>query len=214
MLTQVQCPNCNYENSFDLITNLSIEDQALEDLFNGSMNIVICDQCQISFLNNTSLIFRDYNAKYYIYYMSNEENKKESVLLDDMQKILQKLDFEGEEYPELRLTLSRQSFIEKIALHIEELDDKVIEYLKFQFFFSENDLDTKKHDLYYNFSLSNKEMLYFTVFDKSAKKALNDVNIQRNFYEQFLALVESKEKIDLDKVFPTYIVDQKFIKSI
>ena len=167
-LQQVECPNCGYELSVDIVTSFSIEDRALEDLFNSSLNVVVCDQCKVSFLNDISLIFRDNKQNYFIYYIPKGENQSEQKLLAQMQELVSYLDLREEDYPELRLTLSRQNFIEKIALHIEELDDKVVEYLKFQIFFSENNLDRKQHHLFYNFSVSNKKtyVLRFLIIKK------------------------------------------------
>ena len=207
----VNCPKCSHEIKAELTTSLRLQSQALEELFKGTLNIISCESCEAKFYSDTSLVFTDTEQNYIIYYFPNDENFPLEQVLLEFKKVLKLDELNQLNNPDVRLTLSRQSFIEKIALHIEDLDDKVIEYLKFQIFFSQTTLDRENNDLFFNFSSSDKENLSFVVFSKQEKKAINDIKLPREVYIQMVELME-EGKVDLEQIFPTAIVSSEYIE--
>ena len=207
-LIDLECPNCNFEISQEITTVINMGDQALEDLLNGYLNRVVCNQCATDFFYETPIIFKDEQNGYFIYFMPAPEGLPWTVAENNMQSVIEKAfeDMHGEE-PELRLTLSKQAFIEKIAIHLNELDDKIVEYFKFQIFNTEASINPTSHELLYDFSSSNDEFIEFTVFDKKEKRPVSNNRAPMTIYNQFQELFNSDNPpVQLEQLFRGYYV--------
>ncbi|NQZ57224.1 MAG: hypothetical protein HRT88_07115 [Lentisphaeraceae bacterium] len=202
-LTAIECPNCGFDIDAEITTVLRVNDQALESYFEGELNRVICHQCSQEFLYETPLVFKSDDQSYIVYYNPDiaplgweEATKQMSQVLGASLE-----DLPLEERPECRLTLTRNEFLEKIALHMSELDDRLIEYMKFHIFSQEADLNGDTHELLYDFSRSNHDMIEFTVINKLEGKVLQNTQTPIEMLQQLDALLESDEcPIDIDEL--------------
>ncbi|MCM8538396.1 MAG: CpXC domain-containing protein [Lentisphaeraceae bacterium] len=200
----IPCPNCGFDIFTEIITTIRSQDTALEELFNGDLNRCICDQCATDFIFETPLVFKSDDLDYFIYYNQSIEKLGWEVAQEQMQKALD-ASLEGmdiHERPECRLTLNRNDFIEKIALHLADLDDRMVEYLKFHIFSQEKEINTANHILLYDFSRSDKEMIEFNVLEKATGKLLHNTQTRIEMIEQLEGLLSADDcPIELDTLF-------------
>ena len=203
-LTQVECPNCGFDIETDITTTIRPNDQSLTNLFNGELNNVICNQCAKEFLFETPLVFKSENDDYIIYYNPEIAQSEWLTAEDHMQKALDASleNLDPEDRPECRLTLTRNEFIEKIALCLADLDDKLIEYLKFHIYQQESGYNPETQSLLYDFSRSDNDILEFTVLDKIKGKVTQNTQTPIEALEQMRSQLEAENcPIDLDEVF-------------
>ena len=74
-ITTIECPNCGFDIDANIVTTIRSLDTALEELFNGSLNNCICDQCSADFIFETPLVFKSDNQDYFIYYQKYIQNR-------------------------------------------------------------------------------------------------------------------------------------------
>ncbi|MCH2207485.1 MAG: CpXC domain-containing protein [Lentisphaerales bacterium] len=202
--TSIECPNCGFDINTQIITTIRSQDLALEELFNGSLNNCICDQCSADFIFETPLVFKSDNQDYFIYYNQGIAElgwkKAQEQMLMALDASLEGIDIH--ERPECRLTLNRNDFIEKIALHLADLDDKLIEYLKFHIFSKESELNPQAHLLLYDFSRSDHEIIEFNVLDTKTGELLHNTQTPVATLMQLENLLGQDDcPIELDTLF-------------
>lgn len=203
-LSSVECPNCGFDIEAEISTTIRPDDQSLEELFNGELNNLICHQCAQQFLYETPLVFKNENDSYIVYYNPEIPSTEWEAAEEQMEKALA-LSLEGldpEDRPDCRLTLDRNEFVEKIALSLADLDDKLIEYLKFHIYKEDATLDPSKQTLLYDFSRSDKDMLEFSVMDNAQGKVLQNTQTPSTALDQMRTQLEADDcPIDLDELF-------------
>ncbi len=200
----IECPNCSFEVSAEITTTIRTTDQSLNDLFDGTLNNLICHQCAQEFVFETPLVYKSEDDSFVVFYNpllpATDWQTAEAHMLKALEISLS--DLSPEDSPECRLTLNRNDFIEKIALNIAELDDKLIEYLKFHIYQQEQ-YNPKVHSLYYDFSRSDHEMIEFSVIDHKTGKNLQNTQTPMSMLEELKELLEDEEcPVDLDELFP------------
>lgn len=202
--TKLECPNCGFEVNAQIVTTIRSQDLALEELFNGSLNNCICDQCSTDFIFETPLVFKSDNQDYFIYYNQSIAQLGWEKAQEQMQQALNASleDIDIHDRPECRLTLVRNEFVEKIALHLADLDDRLIEYLKFHIFSQENELNPQSHILLYDFSRSDNEIIEFNVLDRKTGELLHNTQTPIAMMMQLENLLAADDcPIELDNLF-------------
>ena len=210
-LREIECPNCGFEVQADITTAITPGDQSLEQLFEGTLNQVVCDQCGIEFFCHTPLVFKTDEGDYVIYFNPEiaplgyaEAEKQMKAALD-----ASLADIPEHEKPECRLTLTRNEFIEKIALHLAELDDKIIEYLKFHIY-SQEGLNLQSNELLFDFNRSDHEIIEFQVMDTVEGKLLYNTQTPVEAIEQIQHQLDAEDcPVNLEEVFSGLYVQVK-----
>ena len=101
------------------------------------------------------------------------------------------------------------SFIEKIFLHTHQLDDKLVEYVKYQLYGNPvQRIDPVRSELLYDFSTCDGEKLAFVVVDRESGRAIAGAHIPMAVYEELAAafLNDGTFQDELDSLFPGYYV--------
>ena len=101
--------------------------------------------------------------------------------------------------PEARLVLDRNQFIEKIAAYINNIDDRIMEYVKF-IMYRNGDVVWPLQDLYYDFNTTNPDQLEFTLMTRQAGNAEKTLSIPMEVYKQFVD--DEHNEFDPDTIFP------------
>jgi hypothetical protein len=109
-----------------------------------------------------------------------------------------------------RLVRVRAELVEKIAILRAGLDDRLVEFVKYQFFLRrEQALDPQRKELYYDFSATGKEKLAFVVFDRMSGKAESAAHLPMDVYRELAAAFLTSDDLqeELQKLFPGYVVN-------
>ena len=211
-LSSVECPNCGFDIEAEVTTTIRPNDQSLNELFNGELNSLICHQCSQEFLFETPLVFKNDDDSFIIYYNPEIPEEEWKTAEEQMEKVLTLSleSLEPEDQPECRLTLNRNEFVEKIALHLADLDDKLIEYLKFHIYKQDASISQSEHSLLYDFSRSDKEMLEFSIMDLAKGKVIQNTQTPASALEQMKAQLDADDcPVDLDEIFSSLYVQVK-----
>lgn len=185
----VHCPHCQALQAIDPVSVLRPDDKALGDLLRGTLNQVVCAACGTRFLVNVPLVFRDDARRHVVYFMPLDDPRTwpeaEEQMAHLTETVFADADEDAEELPEIRLTVTRKAFIEKIELHLHGLDDRLIEYLKFQLYNNpDNAIDPVRHELLYNFSAPADENVSFILFDRETGQATAGADLPRALIDE------------------------------
>lgn len=203
----VNCPHCGAAQNVTPVTVIRPSDTTLQDLYHGTLNRVPCDQCGTEFLLDVPVLFRDDDACVLIYYVPLRDPRQWAAAEAKMQDVTRQV-FAAEpgvKAPECRLTMTRNAFIEKISLHLHRLEDRLVEYVKYQLYNSPGrKIDAVRHELLYDFSVCDEQKLPFLVFDRESGRATAATHLPMDVYcelaDTFLA--DSGLKEELEKLFP------------
>jgi hypothetical protein len=185
---------------------------ALQQLVAGRLNRIACTACGTEFLVNDPIVFRDDAAQFLVFFLPVEDTQNWRGAERQMADLARNLF--GADLPavgaEFRLTLTRRGLIEKIYLHARGLDDRLIEYVKYQL--QQRDrkgLDPIRTELLYDFSNSDPDRLVFIVFDRESGHAAAAAHIPMDVYrelaETFFA-PDGELRRELQQLFPGYYV--------
>ena len=211
-LSSVECPNCGFDIEAEITTTIRPDDQSLNELFNGELNNLICHQCAQEFLFDSPLVFKNEDDSFIIYYNPEIPAEEWKAAEEQMQKALSLTleTLDPEDRPECRLTLTRNEFVEKIALSLADLDDKLIEYLKFHIYKQDATIDQQLHTLLYDFSRSDKNILEFSIMDNAKGKVLQNTQTPASALDQMRMQLEADDcPIDIDELFDGLYVQVK-----
>ena len=207
----VPCPHCGSDNLITPINKIDLEGENFERLLRGDINIIICFSCSNEFSYQTPLYsyLEEYN---YLIFLNEDlvnldRNSINTIAEELMKKFIGKKT--NKDYF-LRITLNRNSFIEKIFLINNSLNDKLIEYIKFQLYRKEKQYTFPRYRLFYDYSNKDETLIQFCVFDEQANKISTKLQIKKFFYTELLNEY-NKNILKLDNFFSSYFVDvEKF----
>jgi hypothetical protein len=214
-ISEIECPNCGYAVQAEITTTIRPQDQAIEKLFENTLNFALCVQCSKEFFCDTPMVFKSKNSDYFIYFNPDIAELGWQEAEAQMQKALDAslAVLSDAEKPECRLTITRNDFIEKIAIHLADLDDRIIEYLKYHIY-SQEGLSQEEYTLLYDFSRSDNEIIEFSVIDKNAGKLLHNTQTPHGMLAKIQNQLDQDEcPIELDEIFSgLYVQVEKLYK--
>ncbi len=205
----IECPKCDAPQEVVPVTVLRPGDEALSALFAGQLNVVTCAHCSTAFTLNVPVLFRDDEGPCLIYFLPLEDASKWREAEEQMAELTRKVFAEEPELmaPTCRLTLRRSDFVEKIALHFRGLDDRVVEYVKYQLLHhpgGDFGLDPVRQRLLFDFSRDNDENLAFLVFERETNEATARTHLPMETYREVAEMLLGNEALneELDQLFP------------
>lgn len=213
----VTCPHCGAAVDSDPVTVLRPEDREVIELFRGELNRLDCERCGSEFLLASPLLFRDDARRFLIYYLPLEDRTKWPEAERQMQEVITALlaDDAMGGLPECRLVLTRRSLVEKIAVHRDGLDDRIVEYVKYQLFSRPEDaIDPVRYELLYDFSQQDVAKLAFILFGRDSGKAEAAAHIPMDVYSEVAEafLKDDDMRKELDALFAgCYVNVEKLI---
>lgn len=199
------CPACQGQTSLVPVTALSAGGDAVKLLFAGKLNRVLCPHCQGQFLYEAPITYRDDVNRTLIYYLPKSLIESLDDALTHLEKLYQDTfaDLAEDERPDCRLAVQRQHFIEKIALHEQNYDDRVVEYIKYQLYQHSSGLDPVRFELLFDFGSSDDDNLQFLAFDRETGKVGYTLGFTHADYEDLLHyfLDDPEAEQELDRLF-------------
>jgi len=208
----VACPKCEHGFNVPVTVSLRPDEPALQQLVSGRLNRVTCPECETEFLVNDPIVFRDDEKRFLVFFLPVEDTQNWRDAERQMTELAQSLF--GADLPavgaEFRLALTRRAFIEKIYLHAQDLDDRLVEYVKYQLQQRDGEkLDPIRKELLYDFSNADPNRLAFIVFDRESGRAAAGAYIPMDVYRELAETFfepESQLQRELKQLFPGYYV--------
>ena len=210
-VTSVDCPQCGAPQAVRPTTVMHPEDAALEELCHGTLNQVTCTTCGAAFRLCVPLIFRDDESRYLVYFVGLDSPGEWEEAESRMQELAENAFSGDDDYggSDFRLTVTRNTFIEKVFIHQHELDDKLVEYVKYQLYQnSSREIDPVRSELLYDFSGQDGGTLAFLVIDRESGRATAGAHIPMDVYEELADTFVGDRRLqdELDSLFPGYFV--------
>ncbi len=209
---ELACPHCSEHFDFEPVTTLTPDSEHLSELLHGTLNCVACPKCQAMLNVPVQLIYRDpqrpFMAVQTAHPMTEEDSATLTLKLDE--SATEAARTEGLQCPTVRLVFTRPDFIEKIALHQQELDDRLVEYAKYQLFNGGAEgLNPKRHRLLFDFTQKDTGRLTFIIYDRKTGRPIRVLQVPMEEFqklsEEFQANPALRE--ELDRCFPGCLVD-------
>lgn len=203
----VKCPKCGAAQTAVPVTVLRPEDGALGLLFQGTLNTFSCVSCGVRFKLDVALLYRDDDRRRVVYYLPAEDKLSPDAAEEQVQSILAACfgtDAAGEA-PLCRLVATRQEFIEKIAILRAGLDDRLVEFIKYQLYLKYMaQMNPASKRLLYDFTNGDAERLVFIIFDRTAGRALSATEVPMDAYRELAAAAEHEKDMreEIAKLFP------------
>jgi hypothetical protein len=204
----VRCPHCGQRFDTVLVRSFQPDSAALRALLDSSLNCPNCPNCKQSFRVETGqLIYKDPEAGFFL--MQSEEDSD----LESIAELEQELDSLASEIawqenlprPIVRLVFNREDLIEKIFLQQRGIDDRLIEYAKFQLFQNTGGqrLLPQQHRLLFDFSNSDRDKMQFFVFGRESGKPEASLHLPMQDFRKMQEFASSAElQKELDRLFP------------
>jgi hypothetical protein len=211
---QARCPNCRLLNQVAPVTRLGPDEPGLQELFAGTLNRIVCAACKTTFRVDVPVLFRDEERHTLIFLPAADEagvpltpEEAETHLA----AILRQLPAAaaGRGAPTCRLVLSHRQLVEKIAMLRQNLDDRLVEFVKYQLYLRrERDLDPVRKELFYDFSAPEADRLAFIVFDRESGKPCAAAHIALDVYRDLASAFLSSDELqaELARLFPGHYV--------
>ena len=210
----VECPKCQAPQEVAPVSVLRPHTKALKELFKGALNRVTCGACGTVFVLDVPVLYRDDAARFMAYFATTADPAQWADGERQMRQVTEQVFSQetGLQPPTCRLVTDRSALIEKIALHERGLDDRIVEYVKYQLFSNPNQehrLDPVRHRLLYDFSADpDGANLAFIVFDRESGRATAGAHLPMDVYrevaEAFTTSLKMRE--ELQALFPGYYV--------
>ena len=219
-LRTVTCPHCGQLLQEPFQGVLTPDSQAMRDLLQGTLNCPKCPHCGKVFRLGGQLIYRDPDTAFILVQDEMPEDGDTEPLEQEVDCLATDAAMaHGLERPTVRLVFTREDFLEKIFLRRAGLDDRLIEYAKYQLhqWGAKDLLSAARFRLLYDFSNQSEENLSFIVFDRETLKPVNGLQVPRAEYDKLLAEFQNNPNLmkELETLFPGCFVhvDRLFDKA-
>ncbi len=208
----IQCPKCASRMQAQIVRVLQPGSQAMKQLFEGTLNCPKCTKCGSVFqVEVGQLIFKDPEMAFILVQTPLPDDNR----IDDLEQEIDCMATdaayqENLERPTVRLVFTREDFLEKISLHLRGLDDRLVEYAKFQLFQNTGgaSLTPQQHRLLYDFSSSDEAKMQFIVFDRESGKPCASLHLPMLDFQNMVEEFDENDnlKLELERIFPSCVV--------
>ena len=204
----IACPQCAAELDVELYDSINVTEAPLlrDALMANELNAVQCPHCGLSFRVDKRLLYNDTDRGVMIFCFpgSREDYRRnQEEFLRSMQALNTVLPDEFEP-PAVHLVFSRGELVERIFMLEADLDERIIEYIKYLMYSRNLDrLNPAEKVLLFNAQDSTETKLCFVVQDAESHKLESVLEFDRSAYEGLLEMFESEDGgVDLLELFP------------
>ena len=208
---QVHCPKCGQGLTARHVDAVAYGTPDFQKLLAGTLNCCKCPSCGTVFHVSGQLIYRESDPPFILVQHEMPVDGDTEAIEKDVDVIVTTVAADhNQPRPVVRLVFCREDFLEKIFLHRDGHDDRMIEYVKYQLFQGGTDklLSRRKYRLLYDFSAHDVDDLVFAVFDRETMKPVNCLKVPRLEYsrqcEEFDLNPDLQKQLDM--LFPNCVV--------
>lgn len=207
----VKCPKCGQSLAAKYTVSIAYGTLEFQKLLNGTLNCCKCPGCGSVFKIDGMIVYRETEPPFILIQKELPLDEDTEAIEKDVDTIMTDVSIANDmARPTVRLVFTREDFLEKIFLQRSGLDDRMIEYVKYQLYQGGTDslLSRAKYRLLYDFSAHDEENLVFAVFDRETNKPVNGLQVPRKQYaklcEEFDLNPDMQKQLEL--LFPNCVV--------
>lgn len=171
------CPHCNHEFDIDIypVINLQSDTEIYNDLFSLDLFRIECEKCKKITLITYNTLVIDMYKKYIIYLTADKSKDIENLnIMNNYKDIISEL-------KHTRSVNSLNELVEKLYIFDYDLNDKIIEYLKYGLKNNSKLQEGNYTDICFN--KLDKEELIFTCFNLDNSTVIpKDIAVNINYY--------------------------------
>lgn len=202
----IRCPQCQHEQDVRLSDKLdaNARPDLKERLMDNTFNRIECEDCGFSFRADMPVLYTDLKKGIIIHWIPLHSQPLEVIQKefeasqDEMRRQLPK----GTPIPRLQLVLTRVELVERIFLLEQDLDERLIEYVKYLIYQNNAErVPAKDKNLLFNAQKSDDHNFCFVVQDINTASFDEVLTYPRSQYQklknQFMA-----DDDELTELFP------------
>lgn len=183
----IKCPQCQVVQEVQLheTVNSTTQPELKAELMKNELNLVSCEKCELSFVVDKNLFYTDPERRIFIFYMPSTvaELHQVEVEFEERNHAIQKIVPGDIDAPEIHLVIERAQLTELIFMFEEEMNHRIIEYIKYQMYVRNMEqLDPMVHSLLFNAQDSTDEVLIFLVRNYSTGQFEGVLEYPRDAY--------------------------------
>ncbi len=204
----IGCPQCRQVQAVELYQSINLEtDPELRAaLLGNQLNAVTCQACGFRFIVDGPLLYNDRHNGFMVYWLPLNGRTVDEGQQEFRQyiEIMHKMMPEQPDPPTLHLVFTRSELVEKIFLLEENLDERVIEYVKYTMYTKNIErVDPRTKVLLFDAEDSTPERLVFVVQDAATRKLECALEYQRAAYASLVEMFDHDDQTaNLLELFP------------
>jgi Zn ribbon nucleic-acid-binding protein len=204
----IVCPKCGNQEKVDLYDaiNLADDPKLKKALLANKINAVECGKCGFSYRIDKNLLYHDPEKMLMIYLLDcpwDEYEAAQTEFLETVKTLSQALP-DDVTPPQVHLVINRSELIERIFLHEAGLNERIIEYIKFQIYTRNSETaDPEQKILLFNAQDSTADDLCFILKDAESGKLEGMLNYKREAYDAYTEMFEKDDEVgNIFELFP------------
>lgn len=204
----IVCPQCEAEQEVELYDAINVREAPTlrDELMANQLNAVTCPHCGFQYRVDKPLLYHDPENHMMIYWFPGQEDEyrdNRDLFLQTLQALDSALPDEFDP-PTIHLVFTRTELIERIYLLEAELNERVIEYIKYMMYSRNLErLDPKQKAILFNAEDSNEQALCFVTQNLENMQLEEMLEFDRNAYEGLLEMFDQDDQTaQLMELFP------------
>ncbi len=204
----IVCPQCEAEQEVELYDAINVQEApALRDeLMANQLNAVTCPHCGFQYRVDKQLLYHDPERRLMIYWFPGQEGEyrqNRDLFLQTLQAIDSALPDEFDP-PTVHLVFTRTELIERIYLLEADLNERVIEYIKYMMYSRNLErLDPRSKAILFNAEDSNDQALCFVTQNLETMQLEEMLEFDRKAYEGLMEMFDQDDQTaQLMELFP------------
>ncbi len=190
----IKCPSCGAHQDVELYetVNAATEPELKQSLLENRLNRVDCVDCDASFRVDMPLLYSDPKHNILIHWIPETEALTKDQIIEDLDQSLEQINEmlpADITVPSVRLVLTRVELVELIFMIESELNERVVEYVKYSIHTRNMEMaDPKKFRFLLNVQDSTDEELCFVIQDVETQELGKELRYGRAAYQSMCEL--------------------------
>jgi len=213
----IKCPNCDEELQVELYDSINVEEHPdlREALIHHKLNKIHCSFCDFDFFVDKPLLYNDPVMDIMIYWLplEGESIEKGQSQFGDFVTGMNQVLPDNVYTPQVHLVFTRSELIERIFILESELDERIIEYMKYMLYTKNQDkIPPAEKQLLFDAHDSTENELAFVTQDLASHKIEGMLLYDRQVYDSLDEMFDDDTKTpDLLEFFPGPYISARHI---
>ena len=132
----IKCPSCGVPQDVELheAVNVAAEPELKQALLENRLNRIECIDCDASFRVDMPLLYSDPEHNILIHWIPETESLAKEQIIEDFDQSLEQINAmlpDDISVPSVRLVLTRVELVELVFMIEAEMNERVVEYVKY-----------------------------------------------------------------------------------